>query len=112
MRIVKKEIKKYISKKGKQVDVFKVISEYNNNQTNVKNEKFDLSFSEVKKIYSKLAASGKKFQIQGLNQMRLCLISDFEGNLIYKDTQEYLNGKDEGSMAFQHFSQIIVTILN
>ncbi len=110
MKIVKKSIKNYTSKNGKKVSVFKLISEQNDNQTDINKERFDLNIAEVKKLYNKLLSSGKTFVLSGLSPLRMSLISDMAGNFIYQDTQEYLNGKDENHEAFDTFSQVIVTM--
>ncbi len=110
MRIVKKQIKNYKSKSGKEVNVFKIISEDNDKQTDPKKEKFDLHYKEVRKIYDKLKSQGKKFIIQGLNPKQMCAISDINQNFIYKDSMEYLDGNDGDVEAYSKFSQVIITI--
>jgi hypothetical protein len=112
MKVLKENVKTYSNKKGQKIEVVKVLSEYNKNQKDVTKEKFDIKYSEVKRIHDKLKASNRKFIIQGLNERKMCLISNIDGDFIYKDSQEYLNGKDENYTASEFFSQLIITFID
>jgi hypothetical protein len=92
---------------------YQIISEHNNeNKNNINRIKFDIDFREVKKIIAMLDDSGKTYFLSGLSKLGWTNIVNKNGDVVFQDAEDYLNGKVNDTTSFHKFAQLRLVVYN
>jgi len=110
MKLIKNLTKTVKGKTGNNIKYYQIISESNQNTTNIKKEKFDIKLSDIKKLVADLKSKNIRFLINGLNKKSWTNITNMNGDMTYQDNDEYLDGKVNDTKSFSTFSQLTILI--
>ncbi len=113
LKVKQKLIKEVKMKNGEFYKDYQIISTHNDeNRENQSKIKFDIDFREVKKIIEVLEKTKKTFFMSGLNKLGWTNIVNKNGDVVFRDAEDYLDGKVNDASSFHKFAQLRVIVYN